>query len=207
MRTRYSDDLGANVRSLRRERDMTLSAFSDVTGISTSTLSKVENGHLSLSYEKLLQISRSLDVDITRLFSGSGQSRLSTGRFSINRKDDGQPIETELYSHKYLSPDLLGKRMDSILADPKARTMEEFGDFIRHPGEEFAYIVSGSVAFHSESYAPVQLSAGDSIYFDSSMGHAYLAVGPEPCRVLSVCVDEEGKLQTLLETLRITKNP
>jgi len=35
----------------------------------------------------------------------------------------------------------------------------------------------------------VLLQAGDSVYFDSSMGHAYLRVGDGPCRVLTVCSD------------------
>ena len=43
--------------------------------------------------------------------------------------------------------------------------------------------------FHTELYAPVLLQAGDSVYFDSSMGHAYLRVGDGPCRVLTVCSD------------------
>jgi oxalate decarboxylase/phosphoglucose isomerase-like protein (cupin superfamily) len=45
------------------------------------------------------------------------------------------------------------------------------------------------VVFHTELYAPVLLQAGDSVYFDSSMGHAYLRVGDGPCRVLTVCSD------------------
>ncbi|MCE2660101.1 MAG: cupin domain-containing protein, partial [Rubrivivax sp.] len=50
-------------------------------------------------------------------------------------------------------------------------------------------VLEGAVMFHTELYAPVLLQAGDSVYFDSSMGHAYLRVSDGPCRVLTVCSD------------------
>jgi hypothetical protein len=37
------------------------------------------------------------------------------------------------------------------------------------------------------------------MYFDSNMGHAYIAAGSEPCRVLSVCVAPESELVKLME--------
>jgi hypothetical protein len=40
---------------------------------------------------------------------------------------------------------------------------------------------------HSDLYAPLTLSQGDSVYFDSGMAHAYVRVGDAPCQVLSVC--------------------
>src|SRR3546814_3333393 len=65
-------------------------------------------------------------------------------------------------------------------------SIEEFGEFHRHDGEEFVYVLDGELAFYSDSYTPAYLKAGDSIYFDSGMGHAYVAVGDVPCRILSV---------------------
>jgi quercetin dioxygenase-like cupin family protein len=58
---------------------------------------------------------------------------------------------------------------------------------IRHSGEEFAYVLEGEIEFHTEFYAPVRLKPGESVYFDSGMGHAYLAASDGPCRILSVC--------------------
>ena len=63
----------------------------------------------------------------------------------------------------------------------------EFGGLIRHPGEEFSYVLEGELDFHSELYAPVRLRAGDSIYFDSEMGHAYLKATVQRCTLLCSC--------------------
>jgi hypothetical protein len=43
-------------------------------------------------------------------------------------------------------------------------------------------------------FAPVRLNVGDSIYFDSAIGHAYLAASDGPCRVLSICTGREAQL-------------
>jgi quercetin dioxygenase-like cupin family protein len=68
-----------------------------------------------------------------------------------------------------------------------ARSLQEHGPFLRHPGEEFLFVVQGAVELHTEIYSPVVLQAGESIYFDSSTGHAYVRHGEAPCTVLSVC--------------------
>ncbi len=76
--------------------------------------------------------------------------------------------------------------------------MEEFGDWVRHPGEEFAYVLDGRVDFYTEYYAPLRLAPGDSVYFDSNMGHAYIAVGDDVSRVLSVCTSGQGEILSAL---------
>ncbi len=97
---------------------------------------------------------------------------------------------------------MLNKRFVPIVAEMRARTLAEFGELIRHDGEEYAFILDGTVEFHSELYAPVLLHKGDSIYFDSGMGHAYLAASAGPCRVLSICSGAESQL---MEAMRGTR--
>ena len=184
--------LARAVRELRQEKGWTLAELSARTGIPSSTLSKVENGKLSLTYDKLVSLSRGMAVDITRLFSASVPAALpalavQSARRSIDRAGGGHFIRTRSYDHHYLAADLLNKRIDPIIAELKARTLEEFGDWVRHPGEEFAYILNGEADLYTEFYSTIRLRAGDSVYFDSSMGHAYLAVGAPPSRVLSIC--------------------
>jgi hypothetical protein len=53
-------------------------------------------------------------------------------------------------------------------------------------------VLEGVVELHTDVYAPTRLSAGESIYYDSGMGHAFLAVSPGPCRILSICSHPES---------------
>lgn len=191
---------GAVLRAIRLRRGWTLSEVSQRTGLPVSTLSKVENDKMSLTFDKLTRISAGLEIDISELFGSAivdeadSESGNATGRRSITRSGEGKVIETANYEHVYAAADLLNKRFLPIIADIKARNLEDFGDLIRHAGEEFAFVVEGEVEFHTDLYAPVRLKAGDSIYFDSGMGHAYLNAGAGPCRVLSVCSGAEAQV-------------
>jgi uncharacterized cupin superfamily protein len=55
-------------------------------------------------------------------------------------------------------------------------------------------VLEGEVDLYTSLYAPVRLKTGDSIYFDSAMGHAYIAASEGPCRVLSICTAPEKQL-------------
>jgi transcriptional regulator with XRE-family HTH domain len=187
---------GAALKALRRKHGWTLAEVSRRTGLPTSTLSKIENDKMSLTFDKLARLSASLRVDISALFNGAAgdAESPSSGRRSIVRAGEGKAIETQNYSHLYPAWELLNKRIIPIVAELHARTLEEFGELIRHPGEEYAFVLEGEVDLHTSLYAPLRLKTGDSIYFDSGMGHAYIAASAGRCRVLSLCTAPETQL-------------
>ncbi len=188
---------GAVLKSLRLSKGWTLTEVSQKTGLPVSTLSKVENDKMSMSYDKLARISRGLEIDIGLLFSSEAKTeppKTTTGRRSITRAGEGRVIDTETYGHTYPATDLLNKRFVPIIAEIHAQSLSDFPEMIRHSGEEYAFVLEGTVELHSDLYAPVTLNVGDSIYFDSGMGHVYLRVGPAPCRVLSICSGDESQL-------------
>jgi transcriptional regulator with XRE-family HTH domain len=191
---------GAVLKALRTEKGLTLAEVSRLTGLPVSTVSKVENDKMSLSYDKLARISRGLDIDIGLLFSGGGAPAVSVnGRRSIARAGQGKAIVTRNYDNLYPATDLLNKRFIPIVAQVRARSLAEFGEMVRHPGEEYAYVLEGAVELHTDLYAPVRLEQGDSMYFDSGMAHAYIAASDGPCRVLSICSGAESQLIAALD--------
>ena len=193
---------GETIRTLRKRLGMTLSDLSTRTGLAVSTLSKLEKGRASLSYDKLLLVSKGLGVDMAQVLEPAatpGGGLRAQGRRIVQRRGEGMEVETRSYRQLYLATELLSKRLTPLIAEVRARSMDEFiaefGDFIRHPGEEFCIVLEGRVAFHTEIYAPAVLEAGDSVYFDSDMGHAYLAASDGPCRVLAVCAGNESAMR------------
>jgi transcriptional regulator with XRE-family HTH domain len=199
---------GAALKAFRESKGWTLAEASRRTQLTISTLSKIENNRVSLNFDKLARLSSGLGVDIARLLgssTGAEPGGPSAGRRSITRSDQGAVIETSNYIHFYLATDLLRKSFTPILAEVRARSMAEFGDFIRHAGEEFAYVIEGVVELHTDIYAPLTLRVGDSIFFDSGMGHAYLAASAGPCRILSVTTDPgQGEALAGAATRRLT---
>lgn len=191
---------GDHIRNVRKRLGLTLADVSGRTGLAVSTLSKLEKGHVSLSYDKLMLLSKGLGVDMAELLIDAPGARSTPpgggGRRVVQRAGEGQDVQTRSYGQTYLAAELLNKRFTPMIAEVRARTMEEFkaefGDFIRHAGEEFAYVLEGDVEFHSELYAPVLLHPGDSIYFDSEMGHAYLKASEGRCRLVASCAPRHG---------------
>ena len=180
---------GAALRAFRRKQGWTLAAVSQKTGLPVSTLSRIETDQISPTYDQLSKLSLGLNIDMAQLLSGeTGDAKpIQTARRSVNRAGDGQILDTPMQSLRYLSVDLTNKQFAPIIGEIKARSLEEAGEFHRHVGEEFIFVVGGELELHSEFYAPLRLSAGDSVYFDSGMAHAYLAVGKGRCKILSIC--------------------
>ena len=195
--------LGAVIRNLRAARGWTLREMSERTGIPVSTLSKVEHDRLTLTYDKLAQLSEKLDIRIADLFTGADSSSDPgvTGRRSIGRMDDAVRVDTPNYDYYFLCTDLRRKRMVPILTRIRAKSLDEFGDLISHAGEEYIHVLEGSIIVHTEFYDPVTLKTGEAIYIDSNMGHAYIAAADcDEALVLGVCSsDDHGLVNSLMQ--------
>jgi transcriptional regulator with XRE-family HTH domain len=196
--------LGKLLRGLRAREGWTLKEMSERSGIPVSTLSKVEHDRLTLTYDKLQQLSQRLGMRMSELFSenGEGVDPPVTARRSIGRLDKSIQVTTPNYDYHYLCPELRRKRMIPVITNIRARTVEAFGELVRHPGEEYVYVLDGSIEVHTEFYDPVVLEKGESIYLDSQMGHAYVvAEGCDEATVLGVCSSADESLMSSLLNL------
>jgi quercetin dioxygenase-like cupin family protein len=88
-----------------------------------------------------------------------------------------------------------------IIARIRAHDIVEFGELVRHKGEEFIYVLEGTIEVHLQFYTPVTLTTGQGVYLDSAMGHAYTAKGCESALVLAVCSSEDPDLARELISL------
>lgn len=187
--------LGETLRALRQRHNWSLAEVSSRTGLAVSTLSRIEHNQLSLTYEKLLQLSRGLGLDLSELLSGGQTADVRTGRRTYTPPGQGRAIETKPYLYRYLCTELTGKKMTPIVGVIRATSIEEVGGFLRHDGEEVVYVLDGTLELHTEFYEPLRMKAGGCVYFDSRMGHAFVAVDG-PVTILSVCTgDEEALLE------------
>ena len=200
---RAGPTLGALLRGLRHREGWTLKEMSAKSGIPFSTLSKIEHDRLTLSFDKLQQLSHRLGLRMSELFAeDSGEhAQAVTARRSLGEVDKAVRVETPNYDYYYLCTELRRKRMIPVITKIRASSREEFGDLVRHAGEEFIYVLKGRVVVHTEFYDPVTLNEGQSIYIDSGMGHAYVtATGCDEAEVLGVMssADDDQLMQSLL---------
>ena len=205
MATRIKPPTLAEVmRGIRARNGWTLKEMSAKSGIPVSTLSKVEHDRLTLSYDKLQQLSQKLNIRMSDLFAEGEEEAVPqiTGRRSIGTVDKAVRVTTDNYDYHYFCTDLRQKRMIPIITRIRARSADEFGDLVRHKGEEFIYVLEGRIEVHTEFYDPVTLDVGQGIYIDSLMGHAYVvADGCEEALVIGVCSSAEDGLMDSLMSL------
>lgn len=201
---REQPTLGAVLRGLRSRYGWTLKEMSANSGIPVSTLSKVEHDRLTLTYDKLQQLSQRLNIPMSDLFVDAGEPSGTrvTARRSVGRLEDAIRVNTPNYDYFYLCTELRRKRMIPIITRIRAHTPQEFGDLVHHPGEELIYVIEGRVEVHTDFYDKVILEKGDLMYLDSTMGHAYLvADGCEEAVVLGVCSSHDEDLMDSLMNL------
>ena len=181
--------LGSRLRGWRRDRDWTLEQAAQATGLARSTLSKIENGQMSPTYDALLKLAHGFGVDISQLFGSSTSDtggHRGAGRRSITRAGQGQPFRTPAYDHQFLCNDLSHKSMIPFRTVVTARHGDDAPAWSRHAGEEMFYVLDGEVDLLTEFYEPERLRQGDCAYLDSLMGHRLVSVSPQDAVVLWV---------------------
>lgn len=188
----YSKEaMGARLRSIRKEKGFTLKQLSQSSGVALSTLSKAELGQTALSYEKFVAIALALDVDMSLLLQPGGEqppNRLNGTVIKASTQEQ-RDYQTATYRHQFFFSEISGKDMTPIVATVFSRSLDEFSEYIRHPGQEFAYVLSGAIRLVFENGQEIRLKRNEAAYFDSSVGHVYLSTSKAPARVLAVCTD------------------
>ncbi|MER7937393.1 XRE family transcriptional regulator [Streptomyces sp. NPDC093272] len=164
--------VGPRLRRLRKEREVTLAALSETTGISVSTLSRLEAGLRKPSLELLLPIAQAHQVPLDELVGAPpvGDPRVRAkpmeryGRtfWPLTRQPGG------LQAFKVVEP----RRK----LDPEPRT---------HEGYEWLYVLSGKLRLVLGDH-DVVLAAGEAAEFDTRVPHWFGSTGEGPVEFLSL---------------------
>ncbi|WP_127112163.1 helix-turn-helix domain-containing protein [Shimia sediminis] len=178
-------DLGQRVRDLRKARDWTLEQAAKQAGLARSTLSKIENGQMSPTYDALKKLAVGLEISVPQLFTPPQKEQVN-GRLAVVPSGQGMLQATTTYEHELLAETLTKKTMLPYRARVRARSMDEFDGWVRHDGEEFLYVLTGVIRLYTEFYEPIEMRRGDSAYYDGSMGHNAISVSQEDANILWV---------------------
>ncbi|MCW3836960.1 helix-turn-helix domain-containing protein [Sphingomonas canadensis] len=204
MSEKTGPSLGKNMRRLRTERGWSMVKMGDVVGLTQSSLSKIENDLMSLSYEKLVEVSRKLDCDISELFRDDeqfGRNMAASARIAVDRNNDRKLVQWRNIRHRQLAVEVKDRLMiptyGEVTGDGQEPTLE-LGDYF---GERFIYVLEGNVTFHSEFYEAYKLKAGDSIYLDIRMRHTMTTPKGKTARVLVITTSEDKKFLAMERAL------
>jgi len=167
--------VGSTVRSLRKDRGMTLDQLADRSALSMGMVSQLERGIGNPSFATLVQLAHGLDVPVGRLLHiDEGSSPVV--REAERRRIDGHGIPSEHVTYQMLTPDLLGALEATwVRSEPGHDTS---ATPFTHNGEEFGIVLSGQIDVYIDG-VQYSLSAGDSIRFSSTVPHWFVNPGPE----------------------------
>ncbi len=178
--------LGKRLRILRKRQGWTLTQVSEKTGLAVSTLSKAERGEMSMTYDKFMQLATGLGLDVGELFSTTGK-QFSPKGVAITRIGEAKRHETDTYVYEMPATGMHHKQMTPMFGRIKAHDIKEFKEIVHHPGEEFVFVLKGTLRVHIEGQEEFDLRERECAYFDSTMGHAYVSAGEEDAEILVVC--------------------
>ena len=166
------DQVGPRLKRLRSQRGVTLTALSEVTGISKSTLSRLETGQRRPSLELLLPLAQAYRVPLDDLV---GAPEVGDPRLRMKpRRANGRTVVP-------LTRQPGGVQAWKIIIP--ASTTEP--DLKAHEGYEWLYVLSGRMRLVLGDHDPV-LSPGEVAEFDTRVPHWFGSTGEHPAEVLSL---------------------
>ena len=188
--------IGEKIRGLRQQKRLTLQELSELTTLSKPLLSQIENQQVIPPLATLLKIAKGLKVDIHFFFTDSANSQ----KYVLTRREDVREDEKvprsssneviRPYAYHSLAQGLRHKHMEPFLVEFENREWDD-SLFFKHEGdEEFVYVTVGELDFHYNNEV-FRMRTGDSIYYDSSLPHGWVAVGDGAARAVAVMYTRE----------------
>jgi transcriptional regulator with XRE-family HTH domain len=179
---------GERLRAFRKQQKLSLERAAELVGVPASTLSRIENRKMSPTLDLILKIVRAMNLHPYDVLGRQSLGVRGGGEISVTRKGAGEYTELPNILYAPLHPDISNSAIRPIMVTLFARSVEEYGGLTAHSGEEFLFVLHGAVEVHFGDGAGRvdRLAEGDSIYFDSQIPHAYVAMGNAQAKMLIV---------------------
>ncbi|HCW85451.1 MAG: XRE family transcriptional regulator [Planktotalea sp.] len=178
--------IGREVRSFRKQKEITVAELASMTGLSIGMLSKIENGNTSPSLSTLQTLANALSVPLTSFFR-----RFEEQRTAVHTKaGEGVELEREgtRAGHQYNLLGHIGSNSSGVIVEPYLITLSEQSDvfpMFQHGGIETIYMLEGKVDYrHGDEV--FSLVPGDTLFFDADAPHGPEVLVELPALYLSI---------------------
>jgi transcriptional regulator with XRE-family HTH domain len=178
--------IGPKIRAIRLKKKIGLVELGKHTGLSPAMLSKIERGQVFPTLPTLLRIALVFSVGLDYFFVADREKPVvEVARHKDRLRFPEKPGARDVaYEFESLDFSAVQRLLNSYYAEFFPVSAEKLRPH-QHPGAEFIYVLSGTLAIHIDEEEHL-LDARDSIYFDSTAPHAYRRAGGKPCSALVV---------------------
>ena len=172
--------IGNKIRRIRLQRALTQEELANRCELSKGFISLLERDLTSPSLDTLADILETLGTDLTSFFASDDDSKIVFGENDIFVKEDEEQLKGRI---RWLVPSAQKNRMEPILVEmaPGGETDEDDP----HEGEEFGYVLSGTIKVIIGDKA-VRVRKDESFYYQPTAPHKIVNAGKTACRVLWV---------------------
>lgn len=178
-------EIAERIAGLRDILGFTVEEMAEATATAPEEYQKLESGQCDFSFTFLFKCAEKFDVDMIELLTGE-KPHLSF--YTVVRKNHGLPIKRRSgFNYYHLGATFQNKLCEPFLVEaPYSAEAEDQPIHLNtHEGQEFDYILKGSLKVDLEGHIEV-LHEGDSVLYDSSHGHGMIATGGENCTFLAI---------------------
>lgn len=169
--------LGAQLKAAREKKNYTLKQLAERSDLSIGFISQVERGQTDPSLSSLKNLAAALDIKLRDLFDQESETH------EIVRRDQGDVLEVSPGVHFEALASTLVKTMEPVIKT--IAPGKESGIVKPHPGEEFVWVINGSIQIRLEDRY-YTLNQGDSLYFIANQIHAWKNISESECKILWV---------------------
>jgi transcriptional regulator with XRE-family HTH domain len=179
-------NVGEMIRSLRENQNLSLRDLSEISGLSTNAISKIERGINSPTVASLHQLSSALGVQIADLFRQDIHNVCVFVKASDTTKMIGDGVVI----------DSLGSGLPNQQLEPFKMIVEPHqgngSEPLTHSGEEFIYCLKGTLEY-SVGDCSFILEPGDRLLFKATEPHSWQNIGDEPAEIVLVFESDHSK--------------
>lgn len=183
---------GARLRKLRERNNWSLAKLARVSGVPTATLSRIANEKVSPTFDVMARIVNGFGMSLSDFMLPESKP-LGERKVSISRRGHGRLLELQNVIYQLLHLSKVPNGLSSGLVTVFAKRPEEYGPLVGHSGEEFVYVLEGTLEVLFEDGTSHTLEHGDSLNFDSDIRHGYLAKGPRQVKCLIIWSSPTGE--------------
>lgn len=170
------------LRRLRRERGITLATLAEQVTVSATHLSRLEKGERQPSVGLLMQLARAYGLTLSQLVGDEPETA-----YQVIRGADVPVLQAPQLRYSSMAGFAGMFDVVRVEVDPVSQTPA-----VRHPGEEWLYVMSGRATLHLGEEA-IELSTGDAAHFDSGSLHRIGNESKKVTRLLLVSVSTDNR--------------
>ncbi|MGI6049478.1 MAG: helix-turn-helix domain-containing protein [Acetivibrionales bacterium] len=187
-------EIAMRIRGLREDFNISVEEMARIVEVSPQDYLEYEGGKRDFSFTFLYKVAHRLGLDISELLTGSSPT---LSKYTHVKKGRGLSIERRKgFKYQSLAYLFKNRNAEPFLVEAGYDEAADEGAILQrsHDGQEFDYILSGSLKVKIDDHEFI-MEEGDSVYYDASHKHGMVATNGKPCVFLAVVIrDQEGRM-------------